>query len=132
MALKLASRLDHNQAFAAMRYVGMSAQKVRLVADLVRGKKASDALTLLRFTSKAAAEPVSKVIASAVANATENKQMDVADLVVSQIWVDEAPTRQWRRFAARGRFRPLLRRSCHINVVVSELSQGQEQQKSEE
>ena len=120
MAQKMASRLDKNAAFASVRHVGISPQKARLVADLVRGKKAVEALTMLRFTSKAAAEPMSKVIASAVANATENKQLSLGELVVSQIWVDEAPNRQWRRFAARGRFRPLLRRACHINVVVSE------------
>ncbi|MGQ9903666.1 MAG: 50S ribosomal protein L22 [Anaerolineae bacterium] len=120
MAQKLASKLDSNEAFASMRHVGMSAQKVRLVVDLVRGKKAVDALTLLRFTPKAAAEPVSKVIASAVANATENKQLNPNDLVVSRIWVDGGPIRQWRRFAARGRFRPLQRKSCHINVIVRE------------
>lgn len=123
MAQKLASKLDGNEAFASMRHVGMSAQKVRLVVDLVRGKKAVEALTLLRFTPKAAAEPVSKVIASAIANATENKQLNPSDLVVSRIWVDGGPTRQWRRFAARGRFRPLQRKSCHINVIVSETAQ---------
>lgn len=123
MAQKLASKLDSNEAFASMRHVGMSAQKVRLVVDLVRGKKAVEALTLLRFTPKAAAEPVSKVIASAIANATENKQLNPNDLVVSRIWVDGGPTRQWRRFAARGRFRPLQRKSCHINVIVSETAQ---------
>lgn len=123
MAQKLASKLNSNEAFASMRHVGMSAQKVRLVVDLVRGKKAVEALTLLRFTPKAAAEPVSKVIASAIANATENKQLNPNDLVVSRIWVDGGPTRQWRRFAARGRFRPLQRKSCHINVIVSETAQ---------
>jgi large subunit ribosomal protein L22 len=120
MATKLAGRLGANEAFASVKHIGMSPLKVRLVADLVRGKKATEALTLLRFTPKAAAEPVSKVIASAVANATENKQLNVNDLVVSRIWVDGGPVRQWRRFAARGRFRPLQRKTCHISVVVSE------------
>jgi large subunit ribosomal protein L22 len=128
MAMKLAGRLATNQAFASGKFVGMSPQKVRLVADLVRGKKAIEALTLLRFTPKAAAEPVGKVIASAVANATENKQLNLNDLIVSQIWIDGGPVRQWRRFAARGRFRPLQRKTCHINVIVSE----QEQEQSEE
>ena len=120
MATKLAGRLEANEAFASSKFIGMSPLKVRLVADLVRGKKATEALTLLRFTPKAAAEPVGKVIASAVANATENKQLNVNDLVVSRIWVDGGPIRQWRRFAARGRFRPLQRKTCHINVIVSE------------
>jgi large subunit ribosomal protein L22 len=123
MALKLASRLESNQAFAVGKHVGISPQKVRLVADLVRGKKATDALTLLRFTPKIAAEPVGKVIASAVANATENKQLNLNDLVVTDIWIDGGAVRQWRRFAARGRFRPLQRKSCHINVIVSEIEQ---------
>jgi large subunit ribosomal protein L22 len=123
MAVKLAGRLATNQAFAVGKFVGMSPQKVRLVADLVRGKKATDALTLLRFTPKAAAEPVGKVIASAVANATENKQLNLNDLIVTDIWIDGGPVRQWRRFAARGRFRPLQRKTCHINVIVSETSE---------
>jgi large subunit ribosomal protein L22 len=120
MAVKLAGRLASNQAYAVGKYIGISAQKVRLVADLVRGKKATEALTLLRFTPKISADPVSKVIASAVANATENKQLNLNDLVITEIWVDGGPIRQWRRFAARGRFRPLQRKSCHINVIVSE------------
>lgn len=120
MTVKLSGRLAANQAFAAGKFVGMSPQKVRLVADLVRGKKATEALTLLRFTPKAAAQPVGKVIASAVANATENKQLNLNDLIVTQIWIDGGPIRQWRRFAARGRFRPLQRKTCHINVIVSE------------
>jgi len=127
MAQKLASKLENNQAFASVRYIGMSPQKVRLVVDLVRGQKAVEALTRLRYTSKAAADPVSKVIASAVANATENKRLNPDDLVISQIWVDAAPTRQWRRFAARGRFRPLMRRACHINVIVSETASEETQ-----
>ena len=123
MAVKIAGRLATNQAFAVGKYVGISAQKVRLVADLVRGKKATEALTLLRFTPKNAADPVGKVIASAVANATENKQLNLNDLVITEIWVDGGPVRQWRRFAARGRFHALQRKTCHINVIVSEKEQ---------
>jgi large subunit ribosomal protein L22 len=120
MSKRLASKTGPTEAVAIARYVPISAQKARLVADLVRGKKAQDALNLLRFTSKGAAEPVSKAIASAMANAVENKQMSADSLQVTRIFVDEAPTRTWRRFAARGRFRPLIRRSCHISVVVGE------------
>lgn len=112
--------LADNEVRAVARYVGISPQKVRLIADLVRGKNAREALDILRFTSKAAAEPVSKAIASAVANAVENKQFTEADLVISQIYVDGGPVRQWRRFAARGRFRPVLRKSSHITVVLTE------------
>jgi large subunit ribosomal protein L22 len=114
------AKLADNEVRAVTRYVGMSAQKVRLVADLVRGKNAKEALDILRFTPKAAAEPVSKAIASAVANAVENRQFTEEDLVISQIYIDGGPVRQWRRFAARGRFRPLLRKSSHITVVLQE------------
>ncbi len=120
MSTKLSKNIASNQASATMRYVSMSPQKVRLVADLVRGKKAVDALTMLRFTPKAGAEPVSKVIASAVANAAEVKSLNPNDLVISQIFVDGGPIRGWRRFAARGRFRPIQRKTCHISVVVGE------------
>ena len=116
----MADKLAENQVRAIARHIPMSAQKVRLVADLVRGKKAGDALTLLRFTPKAAAEPVSKVIASAMANGVENKQFTEGDLVIKEITVDGGPIRNWRRFAARGRFRPLQRKSCHINVDLEE------------
>jgi large subunit ribosomal protein L22 len=116
------AQLAENEVRAVARYVGMSPQKVRLVADLVRGKNAKEALELLRFTPKAAAEPISKVIASAIANAVENKQLDDSDLVISQIYVNGGPTRQWRRFAARGRFRPIQRKSAHITVVLRDVS----------
>ncbi len=116
----MAQPLAENEVRAVLRYVRMSPQKVRLVADLVRGKNALEALNLLRFTPKAAAEPVSKVIASAIANAVENKQLSAQDLVIHRIYVDPGPIRPWRRFAARGRFRPIQRKSSHITVILRE------------
>jgi large subunit ribosomal protein L22 len=118
------AQLADNEVRAVARYVRMSPQKVRLVADLVRGKRAKDALELLRFTPKAAAEPISKVIASAIANAVENKQLADSDLVISKIYVDGGPIRHWRRFAARGRFRPIKRRSSHITVVLTAVTES--------
>ncbi len=123
MGRRLANKIGEAAACSIARDVPISAQKMRLVADLVRGKKAVDAIALLRFTPKVSAEPISKAIASAVANAVENKQMNAEDLVVSQITIDGAPLRQWRRFAARGRFRPIIRRSSHVSVVVAEKEQ---------
>ena len=105
---------------AHLRFLPMSAQKVRLVVDLVRGKNANDALEMLRFVPKAAALPVRKLLASAVANAEENYGVSRDDLVVAQIFANEAPTRKWRRFGARGRFKPILRRNSHITVVLRE------------
>lgn len=105
---------------AHLRSLPMSAQKVRLVVDLVRGKNANEALEMLRFVNKAAALPVRKLLASAVANAEENFGMSRDELYVAQIFANEAPTRKWRRFGARGRFKPVLRRSSHVTVVLRE------------
>lgn len=105
---------------AHARFVPQSAQKVRLIVDLIRGKDVLEALNVLKFTPNAAAQPVSKVVASAMANAEENFGVSRDDLYVYRIFADEAPTRKWRRFGARGRFKPWLRRSSHITVVLRE------------
>jgi large subunit ribosomal protein L22 len=103
-----------------LRFLPLSAQKVRLVIDLVRGKDAVEALETLRFVQKRAALPVRKLLASAVANAEENFGISRDDLYVATIFADEAPTRRWRRFGARGRFKPILRRTSHVTVVLRE------------
>jgi len=105
---------------AYAKSVGISAQKVRLVIDLVRGKRVEDALNILKFTPNAASQPVSKLLASAAANGEENFGVSRDDLVVHTIFADEAPTRRWRRFGARGRFKPWLRRASHITVILRE------------
>ena len=105
---------------AHLRFLPMSAQKVRLVVDMIRGKDANDALEMLRFVPKAAALPVRKLLASAVANAEENYGVSRDDLIVAQVFANEAPTRKWRRFGARGRFKPILRRNSHVTVVLRE------------
>jgi large subunit ribosomal protein L22 len=105
---------------AQLRYLTISAQKVRLVVDLVRGKNAVQAMEMLRFAPQSAALPVGKLLASAVANAEENFGVSRDDLYVAKIFADEAPTRKWRRFGARGRFKPLFRRSSHVTIVLRE------------
>jgi large subunit ribosomal protein L22 len=105
---------------AHLSFLSISAQKVRLVVDLVRGKNANDALEMLRFVPNRAAEPVRKLLASAVANAEENFGVSRDDLFVATIFANEAPTRKWRRFGARGRFKPILRRSSHVTIVLRE------------
>ena len=105
---------------ADLNFLPQSAQKVRLVLDMVRGKSANDALNTLRFANKRAGEPVLKLLKSAVANAEENFGVSRDDLYVAQIYANEAPTRKWRRFGARGRFKPILRRQSHITVVLRE------------
>ena len=105
---------------AQLRFLPLSAQKVRLVIDMVRGKDAVEALETLSFVQKRAALPVRKLLASAVSNAEENFGVSRDDLYVATIFADEAPTRRWRRFGARGRFKPILRRTSHITVVLRE------------
>jgi large subunit ribosomal protein L22 len=105
---------------AKLSYLSVSAQKARLVVDLVRGKDAVEALEMLRFVQKRSAEPIRKLVASAVANAEENFGLSRDDLYVAKIYADEAPTRKWRRFGARGRFKPILRRSSHVTVILRE------------
>ena len=105
---------------AKLRFLPLSAQKVRLVIDLVRGKDVVEAMEMLRFVNKRAATPVRKLLASAVSNAEENFGISRDDLFVATIFADEAPTRRWRRFGARGRFKPILRRTSHVTVVLRE------------
>ena len=105
---------------AHARHVPISPQKVRLVIDMVRGKDIIEALNTLKFVTNQAAKPVTKVIASAMANAEENFGVSRDDLYIHSIYADEGPTRRWRRFGARGRFKPWLRRSSHITVILRE------------
>jgi large subunit ribosomal protein L22 len=105
---------------AHARNVSISAQKARLVIDLVRGKNVTEALDLLRFVPNRASQPVSKLLASAAANGEENFGVSRDDLYVHTIYANEAPTRRWRRFGPRGRFKPWLRRSSHITVILRE------------
>jgi len=105
---------------AELKYYPVSPQKMRLVVDLVRGKMAEEALTILRFVNKKSAEPVRKLIASAMANGENNFGIPAENLFVYKIVADEAPTRKWRRYGARGRFKPILKRSSHVNVILRE------------
>ena len=105
---------------AHARFIPHSPQKVRLVIDLVRGKPVLEALNVLQFTLNAAAHPVSKTVRSAIANAEENFGVSRDDLYIHTIYADEAPTRKWRRFGARGRFKPWLRRASHVTVILRE------------
>ena len=109
---------------AVARHVPISPQKVRLVIDVVRGRDAEAALDMLRFMPQKSAEPVFKLIQSAVANAEQNFGLEVDELFISRIYADDGPQRRLApyggRFGARGRFKPILRRSCHITVVLGE------------
>jgi large subunit ribosomal protein L22 len=111
---------------ASARYVSMSPQKIRKVIDLIRGMDANSAMDVLQFTPNAAAKPVKKVLGSAIANAEENYGYSRDELYIHKIIADQGPIRRWRRFGARGRFKPILRRSSHITVVLREVEQEDE------
>ncbi len=111
---------------ASARYVAMSPQKVRKVIDLIRGMDANSAMDVLQFTPNAAAKPVKKVLGSAIANAEENYGYNRDELYIHKIIADQGPIRRWRRFGARGRFKPILRRYSHITVVLREVEQEDE------
>ena len=112
------------QVRSTARNVGISAQKVRLLLDMVRGRSAVEALDVLKFMSNAGAKPVAKVIRTAIANAEETAGLSREDLVVSEIYADEGPTMRRGRAGARGRHKPLLKRSSYITVVLHEREAG--------
>ncbi len=110
------------EATATLKYLKASPQKVRLVADLVRGKKVDEALQILRFTRKSCAKDLEKLLRSAVANA-ENRETgaaDVDELVVSKIYVNEGPREKRIQPAPMGRAFRIQKRKAHVTVHVSD------------
>jgi large subunit ribosomal protein L22 len=100
--------------------IGISPQKVRLLTNMVRGKKVDEALTMLRFSHSPTAKAVAKVIKSAVANAENNFQMVPAELKIADIFADKGHTLKRYRPQSRGRISPILKRSSNITVLVAE------------
>ncbi len=112
------------EAKAAVRHVRISPSKVRIVADLVRGKPVTQALAILRHTSKRASLIVSKAIVSAAANAETNHEMNKDALVVSSIMVDAGPTLKRFHPHQRGQAFKILKRTSHLTVTVTEREEG--------
>lgn len=109
------------EARAQLRYMKASPQKVRLVVDLVRGKKVEDALEILRFTKKSCAKDLEKLLRSAVANAENGEAgADIDELVVSRIWVDEGPREKRVQPAPMGRAYQIIKRQSHVTVTLSD------------
>jgi large subunit ribosomal protein L22 len=109
-----------SEVAAILRGAQLSAQKARLVADQIRGKNVSEALTILEFSPKKGADLMKKVLESAIANAEHNEGADVDELNVSTVFVDEGTTMKRIRPRAKGRADRILKRSCHITIKVSE------------
>ena len=109
------------EAKAVAKYIRMSPQKVRLVVDLVRGKKVQEASKILLYTRKYAAGIVAKVLKSALANAAQNPNIDENILYVKEIFVDQGPTLKRWRARAQGKAAGIKKRTTHITVVLDEM-----------
>jgi large subunit ribosomal protein L22 len=105
---------------AVARNTGVSPRKMRLLADMVRGKKVEEALAILNFTPSPLARVVAKAVKSAAANAENNFQMEPAGLRIVSIYTDQARVMKRFRAAARGRANRITKRSSHITVIVDE------------
>ena len=114
------------QAHATARYVRTSAQKAGLVMDLIRGKKASEALSILRFTKKSIARDIEKALRSAIANAVhvadknQKRRLDEDDLFVSSCYANQGPSMKRVRPAPMGRAYRVIKRTTHLTVKVAE------------
>lgn len=104
---------------AIARYVRISSRKVRIVIDLIRGKSVREAEAILRYTPKAATEPVLKLLNSAVANAENNLELNRDDLYVAEVYANQGPTLMRFRARARGRASRIRKRTSHITIIVA-------------
>ncbi|MDT2768347.1 MULTISPECIES: 50S ribosomal protein L22 [Globicatella] len=107
-------------AKAIAKTVRIAPRKVRLVVDLIRGKKIGEAMAILKYTPKSASPVVEKVLKSAIANAEHNYDLDLENLYVSEAYVNEGPTMKRFRPRAKGSASPINKRTSHITIVVSE------------
>ena len=117
-AARRASADKRPQAHA--KYVRISPRKVKIVIDLIRGKSAEEAQAILRFTPKAAAPVVLKVLNSAIANAENNLEMSKKDLYVAEVYANPGPTLKRYIARSRGSASPILKRTSHISVVLDQ------------
>jgi large subunit ribosomal protein L22 len=117
----VATQSDTMTVRAQAKWVRMSARKARLVLDHIRGRTVPEARTILKFTPRAAAIEIEKVLRSAVANAEANHGLDGDDLVVEAAYADEGPTLKRWRPRARGRVNRIRKRTCHVTLVLAEV-----------
>lgn len=108
------------EAKAIARHIRIAPRKIRIVADLIRGKDVGEAFSILKFTPKVGSRVVEKALRSAVANAEHNNDMNVSSLYVSEIFVDQASTMKRIHPRSRGQAFKILKHSSHLTVVVKE------------
>ncbi len=107
------------EAKALFRYARLGPRKARLVVDLIRGRSAGEAMSILKFTTRHAARVVEKMLKSAVANASQKEMGDVDDLWVSKVFVDGGPVLKRIQPAPMGRAHPIHKRTSHITLILS-------------
>lgn len=112
------------EAKAVARYVRIAPRKARIVIDLIRGQSVREAKAMLKFVPKRGTEPITKVLDSAIANATHNYDMDEDSLYVAEAYVDQGPTMKRWQARARGQAFPIKKKTSHITIVVREREEG--------
>jgi len=108
------------EARATLKYARISSRKVKIVADLIRGKDVNEALSIVKFTPKASSEIIEKLLKSAIANAENNHEMKSESLYVAEIFANQGPTLKRIRPAAKGSAVRIRKRTSHITIVVKE------------
>ncbi len=109
------------EATATIRFARISARKVKIVADLIRGKKVDEALAIVKFTPKASSETIEKLLKSAIANAENNHGMNRGNLVVSEIYANQGPTMKRIRAASKGSAARIRKRTSHVTIKLREV-----------
>ena len=105
---------------ATAKYIRISSRKAGIVLDLIRGKQVDQALAILQFTPKAASPVIYKVLSSAIANAVNNQEMNRSDLYVAECYANPGPALKRYVARSRGSASPMLKRTCHISVVLDQ------------
>ena len=108
------------EARATLKYARISSRKVKIVVDLIRGKKVDEALAIIKFTPKASSEILEKLLKSAIANAENNHGMNRGNLIVSEIYANQGPTLKRIRPAAKGSAVRIRKRTSHVTIVIKE------------
>lgn len=108
------------EAKATLKYARISARKVKIVADLIRGKNVNEAISIVKFTPKASSEIIEKLLKSAIANAENNHDMKSQNLYVAEIYANQGPTLKRIRPAAKGSAVRIRKRTSHITIVLRE------------
>ena len=108
------------EAKATLKFARISSRKVKIVADLIRGKNVDEALAIVKFTPKASSEIIEKLLKSAIANAENNHEMKHENLYVAEIYANQGPTMKRIRPAAKGSAVRIRKRTSHITIVLKE------------